>query len=217
MGKLLNIVTPLHESSKREYLARMLDNKVQCMKIAKKYGKDYWDGDRRYGYGGYKYIPGRWKPVAEDLIRIYDLKSGSKLLDIGCGKGYLMYEIKLLISDIEIIGLDSSDYGLENAKDEIKPYIFKNSAEAKLPYKNKEFDLVISLGTFHNLRFPALNEMERVGKKKYLMLESYRNEKELFNLQCWALTAESFFDKEEWVWVYNHFGYTGDYEFIYFE
>ena len=221
MGKLLNIVTTLHESTKRDYLARMVDDKVSCMRVAKQYDKDYWDGDRRYGYGGYNYIPGRWKQVAEELISIYNLKSESKVLDIGCGKGYLMYEIKLLIPDIDISGIDSSDYGLKNAKDEIKPYIFNHKAEDKLPYLDKEFDLVVSLGTFHNLRLKqlklALSEMERVGKKGYLMLESYRNEKELFNLQCWALTAESFFDKDEWIWLYNNFGYTGDYEFIFFE
>ena len=125
MGKLLNIVTPLHESTKRDYLARMVDDKVNCMKIAKQYGKDYWDGDRRYGYGGYSYMPGRWKPVAEELISIYNLKSGSKVLDIGCGKGYLLYEMKLLIPDIDITGVDSSDYGLENAKDEIKSLCFQ--------------------------------------------------------------------------------------------
>ena len=124
MGKLVNITTSLHESSKREYLARMVDDKVNCMNIAKQYGKDYWDGDRRYGYGGYKYIPGRWKPVAEKLIKIYNLKSGSKVLDIGCGKGYLIYEMKLLIPDLHVIGIDFSDYGLENAKKEIKPYVF---------------------------------------------------------------------------------------------
>jgi len=199
----------------------MINDKVHCMKVAKQYGKDYWDGDRRYGYGGYKYMPGRWKPVAEELIKIYNLKSGSKVLDIGCGKGYLLYEIKLIIPDLDITGVDSSDYGLENAKEEMKPFIYKHKAEVKLPYEDKEFDLVISLGTFHNLRLPelkiALSEMERVGKKGYIMLESYRNEEELFNLQCWALTAESFFDEDEWVWLYNNFGYTGDYEFIYFE
>jgi len=221
MGKLLNIVTPLHESTKRDYLARMIDDKVHCMNIAKQYSEDYWDGDRRYGYGGYKYIPGRWKPVAEELIKIYNLNSKSKVLDIGCGKGYLLYEMKLLIPNLNIVGIDSSDYGLENAKEEIKPFIYKHKAEVKLPYEDKEFDLVISLGTFHNLRLPelkiALSEMERVGKKGYLMLESYRNEEELFNLQCWALTAESFFDKKEWIWLYQNFGYTGDYEFIYFQ
>jgi len=198
----------------------MVDDKVNCMKIAKQYGKDYWDGDRRYGYGGYKYMPGRWKPVAEELIRLYNLKSGSRLLDIGCGKGYLLYELILLIPDLDITGIDSSDYGLENAKDEVKPFISKHNAEVRLPFKNKEFDLVISLGTFHNLRIPdlkiGLSEMERVGKEGYLMLESYRNESELFNLQCWALTAESFFDQKEWIWLYENFGYKGDYEFIYF-
>ena len=220
MGKLRNIVTPLHESTKRDYLARMVDDKVHCMEIAKQYSKDYWDGDRRYGYGGYKYIPGRWRPVAEQLINIYNLTSSSKVLDIGCGKGYLLYEMKLLIPDLDIIGIDSSDYGLKNAKEEIKPFIYKHKVEDVLPYANKEFDLVISLGTFHNLRVMnlkiALSEIERVGKQGYLMLESYRNEKEMFNLQCWALTAESFLDAEEWVWLYKYFGYTGDYEFIYF-
>ena len=220
MGKLRNIVTPLHESTKRDYLARMVDDKVHCMEIAKQYDKDYWDGDRRYGYGGYKFMPGRWRPVAEKLINTYNLTSNSKVLDIGCGKGYLLYEMKSLIPDLDVVGIDCSDYGLENAKEEIKPFIYKYKAESKLPYTDKEFDLVISLGTFHNLRLPelkvSLSEMERVGRQGYLMLESYQNEKELFNLQCWALTAESFFDKEEWVWLYKYFGYTGDYEFIYF-
>ena len=221
MGKLLNIVTTLHESTNRDLLARMVDDKVHCMKLAKQYGKDYWDGDRRYGYGGYRYIPGRWKTVAEKLIESYNLTLGSRVLDIGCGKGYLLYEMKLLIPDLDITGIDFSDYSLENAKKEIKSFVFKHKAEDKLPYKDKEFDLVISLGTLHNLRIQqlkvALSEIDRIGKHGYLMLESYRNERELFNLQCWALTAESFFDKEEWLWIYSYFGYTGDYEFIYFE
>jgi len=221
MGELRNFVTSLHTSTKRDYLARMIDDKAHCMEIAKQYGKDYWDGDRRYGYGGYQYMPGRWKPVAEKLIKTYSLNSKSKVLDIGCGKGYLLYEMKLLIPDLDIVGIDSSDYGLENAKEEVKSFISKCKAESKLSYEDKEFDLVISLGTFHNLRISelkiALSEMDRVGRQGYLMLESYRNEKELFNLQCWALTAESFFDKDEWIWLYNNFGYRGDYEFIYFE
>jgi len=221
MGKLRNIATPLHESTKRDYLARMLDDKVRCTKVAKEYEADYWDGDRRYGYGGYKYMPGRWKPVAEELIKIYNLKAGSKVLDVGCGKGFLLYEMKMLIPELVVKGLDISKYGLKSAKEEIKPFLINHRAEEKLPFDDNEFDLVISLGALHNLRIfdieKSLKEIERVGRQGYLMLESYRNEQELFNLQCWALTAESFFDEEEWVWLYSHFGYSGDYEFIYFQ
>jgi len=221
MGKLRNFVTPLHQASKRDCLARMVDSKVECMQVAKKYGEDYWDGDRRFGYGGYRYMPGRWKPVAESLINAYNLKAGSKVLDVGCGKGYLLYEMLLLQPELKISGFDSSKYGLDNVKEEIKQYMVYGKAQNIFPYNNNEFDLVISLGTLHNLRIfeleKSLKEIERVGQQGYVMLESYRNEQELFNLQCWALTAESFFDKAEWEWIYKHFGYTGDYEFIYFE
>jgi hypothetical protein len=102
MGKKLNIVTPLHQSTKRDYLERMIDNKVEAMLIAKKYEEQYWDGDRRYGYGGYKYIPGRWKPVAEALISEYKLSNESSILDDGCGKGFLLYEIQLFLPEIKI-------------------------------------------------------------------------------------------------------------------
>jgi len=220
MGKLRNYVTPLHQSTVRDHLARMLDEKIHCMRIARQYEEDYWDGDRRYGYGGYNYIPGRWKPVAEALIKNYNLKSGSKVLDVGCGKGFLLHEMKLLIPELDIKGIDISEHGLKNAKKEVKPFLKKLKAQDSLPFEDNEFDLVISLGTLHNLRLfdleKSLKEIERVGRQAYVMLESYRNEKELFNLQCWALTAESFFDEEEWVWLYGHFNYTGDYEFIYF-
>jgi len=220
MGKLVNITTSLHESSKREYLARMVDDKVNCMKIAKQYDKEYWDGDRRYGYGGYNYMPGRWKPVAEALIQKYNLTNTSSVLDVACGKAYLLYEMKLLLPRLRVAGFDISRHGLADAKEEIKDSLFIHSAKDPYPFQDKEFDLVISLGCFHNLRIfeleNALSETQRVGKQGFVMLESYRNETELFNLQCWALTCESFFDKDEWIWLYKHFGYEGDYEFIYF-
>ena len=221
MGRLLNIVTPLHKATKREYLARMVDDKVACMLKAKEYEADYWDGDRRYGYGGYKFIPGRWKPVAQALIDTYGLKAGSSVLDVGCGKGFLLYEMLQLEPGLKITGFDISNHGLANAHPEVKDRLFKYRAQYLYPYGDKKFDLVISLGCFHNLRLfelqTALAEVQRVGRQGYVMLESYRNELEQFNLQCWALTCESFFDTAEWIWLYNHFGYTGDYEFIYFE
>ena len=221
MGKLLNVVTPLHKMTKRDYVARMIDDKVNCMLKAKEYEFDYWDGDRRYGYGGYSFMPGRWTPVAQTLIDIYGLKNGAKILDVGCGKAFLLYEIKLLLPDSEIVGFDISKHGLSDAKEEIRQDLFRYRAQDAYQWGDNHFDLVISMGCLHNLRIfelkNALREIERVGKNKYIMMESYRNEQELFNLQCWALTAESFFDTAEWIWVFDHFGYTGDYEFIYFE
>jgi len=220
MGRLLNIVTPLHTRTKRDYLPRMVDNKLEAVEKAKQYGLDYWDGDRRYGYGGYHY-DGRWKVVAEQLIATYGLKSDSKILDVGCGKGFLLYELKELLPDAEIVGFDASGYGLEHAKEEIREHLFAYKAQDPYPFGDGHFDLAISLGCFHNLRVfeleTALHEFERVARSKYIMLESYRNDRELFNLQCWALTCESFFDTAEWIWLYQHFGYTGDYEFIYFD
>ena len=220
MGRMLNIVTPLHKRTKRDYLARMVDEKAHCMLKAKEYEADYWDGDRRYGYGGYKY-DGRWKVVAESLIKEYGLKADAKILDVGCGKGHLLYELSKLLPQAEVHGIDISKHGLADAPPEIRDRLKLGKGQEPLPFGDKYFDLVISLGMIHNLRVfelaVALPEMERVGKRAYVMTESYRNELEQFNLQCWALTCESFFDVVEWVWLYDTFGYKGDYEFIYFE
>jgi len=220
MGRLLEIVTPLHRRTQRDYLGRMTDDKVHCMLKAKEYETDYWDGDRRYGYGGYSY-DGRWKVVAEKLIEIYGLAGNCRILDVGCGKAHLLYELAQLLPDAEVAGFDVSEHGLRDAPEAIRPHLFRYQAQDPLPWGDGYFDLAISLGCLHNLRLfelhVALSEMQRVARDKYVMLESYRSEQELFNLQCWALTAESFFDTAEWIWLYRNAGYHGDYEFIYFE
>ena len=221
MRNQVNYVTSLHKSTSRSYIDRMLDDKIDCMIKAKKYGYDYWDGDRRFGYGGYKYISGRWKPVAELFIKNYNLTNDSSVLDVGCGKAFLLYELKLLLPKLKISGFDISKYGLSQAKETVSKDLFIHRAQDIYPFKDNQFDLVISLNCLHNLRIfeleIALKEIERVGRQGYVLVESYRSEKELFNLECWALTCESFFDPKEWLWIYNNFGYTGDYEFIYFE
>ena len=220
MNKLLNIVNKLHKKTKRDYISRMIDNKVECMIKSKEYGFEYWDGDRRYGYGGYKY-DGRWEVVAKELINEYNLKDGAKILDVGCGKGFLLYELKKLLPNSEVVGFDISQYSINKAKEEIKDNLFIHNASDIYPFGDKEFDLVISITTLHNLKIynlkTALQEIERVGKNKYIVVEGYRDEKELFNLECWALTCESFFRPDEWIWIFKEFGYSGDYEFIYFE
>ena len=221
MSRELNLVTSLHTATKRDYLGRMNDSKVEAMMIAKQYGADYWDGDRKYGYGGYKYMPGRWATVAQKLIDLYGLKAGSKVLDVGCGKGFLLYQMQLIQPGLEIHGFDISQYGLDHAHPDLDANLFIHRAQERYPYEDNFFDLVISLGTLHNLHIfeleVAVAEIERVGKQGYIMLESFRNELEMFNLECWALTAESLMDVDEWKWVYSRFGFTGDYEFIFFE
>ena len=213
-------ISNLHKSTKRNYIERMINDKVNCMIEAKKYDYNYWDGDRKFGYGGYKYIPDRWKGVAENLISDYKLNNSSKLWDVGCGKGFLLYEIKKLLPSIEVLGIDISNYGLKNSKSEISKFLRIGKAQEKFNFDDKYFDLVISLGALHNLKLSelklSLKEITRVGKNHYVMVESFTNEEELFNLQCWALTCETFLSTDQWIWLFKEFGYTGDYEFIFF-
>lgn len=220
MGRLVEFVTPLHKRTERDYVGRMMDEKVACMLKAKEYEYDYWDGDRRYGYGGYRY-DGRWKPVAERMIETYGLSADARILDVGCGKAHVLHELQQLLPDAEVVGFDISRHGIGDAPEPIRPHLFRHKAQDAYPFGDDHFDLVISMGCLHNLQVfelkTALSEIERVGRQKYVMLESYRSEQELFNLQCWALTCESFFSTEEWIWLYRHFGYSGDFEFIYFE
>lgn len=221
MGEMLDLVTPLHQATSRDYLARMVDNKVEAMLVAKQYEHDYWDGDRRYGYGGYRYLADRWKPVAEGLIERYGLTNESSVLDVGCGKAYLLYEIQRKLPGARLVGFDVSHHGLSDRHPELDANLFIHRAQDPFPFSDGEFDLVISLATLHNLRLfeleSALQEIQRVGRDAYVMAESYRNELEFFNLECWALTAESLLDLDEWLWFFHRVGYTGDYEFIYFE
>ena len=218
---LKKIVTQIHEKTKRNYLGRMVLEKKKNMKISKKYDYHYWDGNRKYGYGGFKYIPGRLTSIAKKLIKTYKLKNNSKILDVGCGKGFLLFEIKKLLPRISVTGFDVSHYAIKNSKKEIKENLFKFDLRKKLPFKNKEFDLVIAINVLHNFKnyelFKILPNLDKIAKKKFLVVESYRNENELFNLQCWALTCETFLSKKEWEWMFKYFGYNGDFEFIYFK
>lgn len=221
MGRLLDIVTPLHRATRRDYMARMNDDKIGCSLKAREYEADYWDGDRRFGYGGYRFIDGRWAPVAKALIETYGLKDGSSVLDVGCGKGFLLYEMQKILPGLKVAGFDVSRHALAHAHDAVKPHLVHHRAQDAYPFGDASFDLVISLATLHNLRLyeleVALREIERVGRTGYVMVESYRTVAELHNLECWALTAESLLHEAEWTWLFDRLGYSGDYEFIYFE
>ena len=220
----IDFMGSLHRSTSRDYLARVNDKeypKAKAANLAKKFDYDYWDGDRRICYGGYKYIPGRWTKVAESLIHYYKLNNKSKILDIGCGKGFLIYELLKINPSFDVYGIDISDYAIRNSKKEISEKLTQGCA-SKLPWEDNFFDFVISINTLHCLSisklFSALKEMERVGiKNKYLCVESYRNEVEKSNLLYWQVTCECFFSPEEWDWIYKQSGYQGDYSYIFFE
>lgn len=221
MPTKLDLIQSLHKVTSRNYIERMVNDKIACMEIARKFDFDYWDGERKYGFGGYKYQPGRWKKMALDLIKIYSLTNDSKMLDVGCGKSFLLYEIQLILPGIQIIGIDISKYALENCHPEFKGKLIQHDARHKLPFNDLEFDLVISINTLHNFFLPelvfSLSELERVGKQKYLVVEAYRNLTEFFNVQCWALTAPTLITPDEWLWLFEISKYSGDFEFIYFE
>ncbi len=217
----VDFIMKMSSSVKRDYVARVVaHDKAACAEIANQYGKDYWDGERQYGYGGYRY-DGRWRKVAQAMADHYGLKPGASILDVGCGKGFLLYEFTQVLPGAKVAGLDISQYAVESAKEEVKPFLKVGSA-VKLPYPDKSFDFVYSITTFHNLyNFElrqALQEVERVGRgAKHIIIESYRNEREKANLLYWQLTCRSFYSPAEWEWFMKDSGYTGDYSYIVFE
>ena len=219
----LDFISLVHKATTRDYLGRVNDPefpKAKAAGVAKQWDKDYWDGDRRTGYGGMKY-DGRWRKVADAMAKHYQLKAGQKVLDVGCGKGFLIYDLMESVPGLEVTGLDVSGYAKKNAKPEVQNRIHEGHAK-KLPFQDREFDLVISINTLHNLECfdldPALREIERVGgKNKYLCVESWRNEKEKANLLYWQFTCESFYTPQGWEWWFQKTGYSGDHSFIYFE
>ena len=217
----LDFIGEVHTRTPRNYVQRVVDHdKAECAEVAIQYGKDYWDGDRKYGFGGYKY-DGRWRTVAEKMAKHYGLKSGDKILDVGCGKGFLLYEFTQVVPGVQIAGVDISSYAIENAKHEVKPFLKVGNATT-LPFPDRSFDFVFSITTLHNLyNFElnsALKEIERVGKsKKHVTVESYRTEREKMNLLYWQLTCRTFHTPQEWEWAFKQAGYTGDYGAIFFE
>jgi len=175
----VDFMSVLHKSTQRDYLARVNDPdfpKEKAAKIAKQFDFDYWDGDRAICYGGYRYLEGRWEKVARAMVEHYELPPKPKILDIGCGKGFLLYDFLKVIPDAEIHGIDLSPYAIANSKEEIRDRLQVGTA-TELPWPDDYFDLVISINTMHCLYAQdldlALREMERVGQtNKYLCVES---------------------------------------------
>jgi ubiquinone/menaquinone biosynthesis C-methylase UbiE len=214
-------VTVNHTSTKRDYVARVTErDKAEVAELAIQYGYDYWDGSRQTGYGGYKY-DGRWRKVADAMIETYGIKPGMRILDIGSGKGFLMHDFLEACPGVEVAGIDISSYAIEHTMDSVKPFVQQGSAK-KLPWPDDHFDFIVSINTLHNLYiydlWSAFKEIERVGRgSKFICVEAYRNEREKVNLMYWQLTCRAFHTPDEWQWIFEQTGYSGDHEYIFFE
>ena len=214
----INLLKSLPKS-KRNVKARNDAKTDKHIKISKQYGKLYFDGPREYGYGGY-YYDGRWKPVAIDIIKYYNLKKGDKILDIGCAKGFLVKD--LLECGIDAYGLDISEYALLNCEKEVSGRLHLGTA-TNLPFPNNTFSLVLSINTLHNLNkgklIKSISEMQRVNKtkKSFIQVDSYYSEEQKNEFEEWVLTAECHGYPSEWLSIFKEAKYDGDWDWTILE
>lgn len=204
-----------YPKSKRDTKSRSEIMSEQVRAIARQYGKDFFDGDRRYGYGGFSYQSRFWQPVIPDLAAHFGLNSKSSVLDIGCAKGFMLHDMRELIPGIKVSGIDVSEYAIENAKEEVRSLLKVGNAMA-LPFEDSSFDVVFSINTIHNLEreecATALKELMRVSRgKAFVTVDAYRNEADRERMMQWALTAKTILHVDEWQAFFNEVGYTGDY------
>ena len=188
--------------------------------IARQFDRAFFDGDRRQGYGGYRY-DGRWKPVAKRISEYYGLTSQDSILDVGCAKGFALHDFRDTLPGIKVAGIDVSRYAISSAMESVKPYLCLANA-SHLPFPDKSFDLVLSINTIHNLEANlcrrALQEMERVSRKyKFVVVDSYRNPDEKKKMEQWNLTALTYFDTNRWKDFFKKAGYTGDFYWFFAE
>ena len=204
-----------YPKSNRNLNERVSSKTEHDRKIARRFDKDFFDGDRKHGYGGFSYNPRFWSKVVKDIYDYYNLSNGSSILDVGCAKGYMLYDFFKLNSDLNLQGIDISDYAVNNCVDKLKKNLIVGCA-SRLPYEDNSFDLVISINTIHNLELnkcsQALKEIERVSKKySFLTVDAYRNEEEKNRMYAWNLTAKTIFSVPEWKFFFKENNYTGDY------
>ncbi len=183
--------------------------------VARRFDKAFFDGDRLTGYGGYNYHPRFWQETVKRFRDHYQLAPDAKILDVGCGKGFMLHDFHELMPQATLRGIDVSSYAIENAMDDMKPFVSVADAKA-LPFEDKSFDLVISINSIHNLKIDeckiALKEIERVSRAHaFLTVDAWRNEQEKQSMLKWNLTALTYMHVEDWLKMFDEVGYTHDY------
>jgi SAM-dependent methyltransferase len=182
---------------------------------ARKFDKDFFDGDRLYGYGGYNYHPRFWQETVKRFRDYYELRDDAKILDVGCGKGFMLHDFKELMPRSTVAGIDISEYAIANAMDSMKPFVQVASADS-LPYPDNYFDLVISINTIHNLYLEeckqSLREIQRVTKgNAFLTVDAWHDEEEKAGMLKWNLTGVTYMHVDDWKKIFQETGYEGDY------
>ena len=201
--------------TRRNVAERGQEKTEEDRRIARQFGRDFFDGDRRHGYGGFNYLPRFWQPVVPTIQKHFGLHAGSSLLDVGCGKGFMIHDFAALIPGITVKGVDISSYAIEHAIEDMKPHVQVADAK-KLPFPDKSFDVVISINTVHNLERAecgqALREIERVARKgAFITVDAYHDEDEKARMLAWNLTGLTIMHVDDWKKFFREVGYTGDY------
>ena len=204
-----------YPKTKRDLKKAAINRTEKERKIARKFDKEFFDGDRKHGYGGYNYNEKFWTQVVKDFVNHYKLEKGSKILDVGCGKGFMIYDFKRQYPHLEVKGIDISNYAIGNCMDEVKNELSVASCD-DLPFKDNYFDLVISINTIHNLELEgcakSLKEICRVSKKnKFIIVDAYSNNDEKERMFAWNLTAKTIMHKNDWIKFFKENNYDGDY------
>jgi ubiquinone/menaquinone biosynthesis C-methylase UbiE len=204
-----------YPKAKRNLDERAARKTEEDRKIARRFDKDFFDGDRRHGYGGFSYMSRFWQPVIPTFQKHWGLSASSSVLDVGCAKGFMMHDFVELIPGIIVKGVDISQYAIDNAIEDMRPHVQVADA-IRLPFADKSFDVVISINTIHNLDragcAEALREIERVSRKgAFITVDAYRNAEEKERMYAWNLTAKTIMSVEEWIAFFEEVGYIGDY------
>lgn len=204
-----------YPTTKRNLTEAATERTDEVRKVARKFDQNFFDGDRKYGYGGYTYNPKYWSQVVKDFEKFYKLVDGSSILDVGCGKGFMLYDFLNLNPKFELTGIDISQYAIQNCKEEVKSNLKVASCD-NLPFDDNSFDLVISINTIHNLDRKgcgkSLQEINRVSKKnKFIIVDAYRNDNEKDKMFAWNLTAKTIMHVDDWLKFFEENKYDGDY------
>jgi ubiquinone/menaquinone biosynthesis C-methylase UbiE len=200
---------------KRNLEKRLLDKSPEIIKIAREFGKDFFDGDRKYGYGGFSYNPRFWGDVVIDIINFYKLKPDAKILDVGCAKGFLVYDFIRQYPQLKVFGIDVSKYAIDNCHPEVKDFLKVGNAK-NIEFEDNYFDLVISINTVHNLDLNdcinSIKEISRVSKSNsFITVDAFNSEEEKERMYKWNLTAKTIMSISDWQKLFKEIDYYGDY------